>query len=183
MSAANLQLDRQGRLLHFLTVEGLTRRHLTEILDTAESLRGVAERRGQKLPTLHGKTVVNLFEASTRTRTTFELAAKRLSADVLNLNIATSATTKGESLLDTLRNIEAMQCDMFVVRHPQSGAADFMGPPCQAASRSSTPAMAVIPIPPRGCWMRSPSAVTNRIFPACKSPSLAIFCIRGWLVP
>ena len=127
MSAANLQLDRQGRLLHFLTVEGLTRRHLTEILDTAESLRGVAERRVKKLPTLHGKTVVNLFfEASTRTRTTFELAAKRLSADVLNLNIATSATTKGESLLDTLRNIEAMQCDMFVVRHPQSGAADFM---------------------------------------------------------
>ncbi|MER2603428.1 MAG: aspartate carbamoyltransferase catalytic subunit [Candidatus Competibacter phosphatis] len=127
MSAANLQLDRQGRLLHFLTVEGLTRRHLTEILDTAESLRGVAERRVKKLPTLHGKTVVNLFfEASTRTRTTFELAAKRLSADVLNLNIATSATTKGESLLDTLRNIEAMQCDMFVVRHPQSGSADFM---------------------------------------------------------
>ncbi|QQS53845.1 MAG: aspartate carbamoyltransferase catalytic subunit [Candidatus Competibacteraceae bacterium] len=127
MSAANLQLDRQGRLLHFLTVEGLSRRHLTEILDTAESLRGVAERRVKKLPTLHGKTVVNLFfEASTRTRTTFELAAKRLSADVLNLNIATSATTKGESLLDTLRNIEAMQCDMFVVRHPQSGAAEFM---------------------------------------------------------
>jgi aspartate carbamoyltransferase catalytic subunit len=127
MNAAHIQLDRQGRLLHFLTVEGLSRRHLIEILDTAESLHGVAERRVKKLPTLHGKTVVNLFfEVSTRTRTTFELAAKRLSADVLTLNIATSSAVKGESLLDTLRNIEAMQCDMFVVRHQQSGAAEFI---------------------------------------------------------
>ncbi|MFZ1493280.1 MAG: aspartate carbamoyltransferase catalytic subunit [Candidatus Competibacter denitrificans] len=127
MSNTHFQLDRQGRLLHFLTIEGLKRHHLIEILDTAESLRGVAERRVKKLPTLHGKTVVNLFfEASTRTRTTFELAAKRLSADVLTLNIATSSAVKGESLLDTLRNIEAMQCDMFVVRHEQSGAAEFI---------------------------------------------------------
>lgn len=127
MSTAHIQLDRQGRLQHFLTIEGLTEQHLTEILDTAESLRGVAERRVKKLPTLHGKTVVNLFfEASTRTRTTFELAAKRLSADVLTLNIATSSAVKGETLLDTLRNIEAMQCDMFVVRHEQSGAAEFI---------------------------------------------------------
>jgi len=127
MSAATIQLDNKGRLLHFLTVEGLNREHLIEILDTAESLRGVAERRVKKLPTLHGKTVVNMFfEASTRTRTTFELAAKRLSADVLNLSISTSSTVKGETLLDTLRNIEAMQCDMFVVRHSQSGAAEFI---------------------------------------------------------
>ncbi|MBL8259260.1 MAG: aspartate carbamoyltransferase catalytic subunit [Candidatus Competibacteraceae bacterium] len=127
MSASKVQLDRQGRLRHFLTVEGLSRRHLIEILDTAESLRGVAERRVKKLPTLHGKTVVNLFfEASTRTRTTFELAAKRLSADVITLNIAHSSTVKGETLLDTLQNIEAMQCDMFVVRHQQSGAAEFI---------------------------------------------------------
>lgn len=127
MSASRVQLDAQGRLLHFLTVEGLSAHHLREILDTAESLRGVAERRVKKLPTLHGKTVVNLFfEASTRTRTTFELAAKRLSADVLTLNIATSSAVKGETLLDTLRNIEAMQCDMFVVRHQQSGAAEFI---------------------------------------------------------
>ena len=127
MISANIQLDRQGRLLHFLTVEGLSREHLVEILDTAESLRGVAERRVKKLPTLHGKTVVNMFfEASTRTRTTFELAAKRLSADVLNINIGISSTVKGETLLDTLRNIEAMQCDMFVVRHVQSGAAEFI---------------------------------------------------------
>ena len=127
MTASALQLDAQGRLQHFLTVEGLSQAHLTALLDTAESLRGVAERRIKKLPTLHGKTVVNLFfEVSTRTRTTFELAAKRLSADVLTLNIATSSAVKGETLLDTLRNIEAMQCDMFVVRHEQSGAAEFI---------------------------------------------------------
>ena len=127
MSAVDIQLDSRARLRHFLTLEGLQRSHLTEILDTAESLSGVAERRVKKLPTLHGKTVVNLFfEASTRTRTAFELAAKRLSADVLNFNINASATVKGETLLDTLRTIEAMQCDMFVVRHADSGAAAFI---------------------------------------------------------
>lgn len=133
-----LQLDAQGRLRHFLTIEGLQQRHLTEILDIAESLSEVAERRVKKLPTLIGKTVVNLFfEPSTRTRTTFELAAKRLSADVLNLSIATSSTTKGETLLDTLRNIEAMQVDMFVVRHEASGAAEFM-------ARHVAPSIAVL---------------------------------------
>ncbi len=126
MNAAAIQLDAHRRLRHFLTIEGLEREHLVEILDTAESMRGVAERRVKKLPTLHGKTVVNLFfEPSTRTRTTFELAAKRLSADVININISASSTSKGETLLDTLRNIEAMQCDMFVVRHTLSGAAEF----------------------------------------------------------
>jgi aspartate carbamoyltransferase catalytic subunit len=85
------------------------------------------ERTVKKVPLLRGKTVVNLFfESSTRTRTTFELAAKRLSADVLNMNVSTSATTKGETLLDTLRNLEAMHVDMFVVRHPHSGAAHFI---------------------------------------------------------
>ena len=127
MSAASIQLDSEGRLLHFLTIEGLSRQHLVDILDTAESLSGVAERRVKKLPTLHGKTLVNLFfEASTRTRATFELAAKRLSADVLNFNISTSSTSKGETLLDTLRTIEAMQVDMFIVRHADSGAAEFV---------------------------------------------------------
>ena len=85
----------------------------------------------KKVPLLRGKTITNLFfESSTRTRTTFELAAKRLSADVLNLNISTSATSKGESLLDTLHNLEAMYCDMFVVRHASSGAAHFIAKHC-----------------------------------------------------
>ncbi len=123
----NSQLDEQGQLRHFLSVEGLGRAVLTEILDRAETFAGVASRAVKKVPLLRGKTVINLFfESSTRTRTTFELAAKRLSADVLNINIATSATSKGESLLDTLRNLEAMHCDMFVVRHNQSGAASFI---------------------------------------------------------
>jgi len=123
----NLQLDDQERLRHFLTIEGLPRSLLLQILDTAETFAGVGERAVKKVPLLRGKTIVNLFfEPSTRTRTTFELAAKRLSADVLTVNLSTSATTKGESLLDTLRNLEAMNCDMFVVRHAQSGAAHFM---------------------------------------------------------
>jgi aspartate carbamoyltransferase catalytic subunit len=123
----NLQVDDNGKLRHLLTIEGLSRQLLTEILDTAESFAGVTEQSVKKVPLLRGKTIANLFfEASTRTRTTFELAAKRLSADVLNININASATVKGETLLDTLRNLEAMHVDMFVVRHADSGAAHFM---------------------------------------------------------
>jgi aspartate carbamoyltransferase catalytic subunit len=123
----SLQLDGAGNLRHFLTIEGLNAGLLNRIMDTAESFSSVTEQMVKKVPLLRGKTVVNLFfENSTRTRTTFELAAKRLSADVLNINIATSATAKGESLLDTIRNIEAMQVDMFVVRHAHSGAAHFI---------------------------------------------------------
>jgi aspartate carbamoyltransferase catalytic subunit len=127
MPIASLQLDDQGNLRHFLTIEGLGRDLLTRILDTAESFAGVTDRSVKKVPLLRGKVIANLFfETSTRTRTTFELAAKRLSADVLNLNISTSATAKGETLLDTLRNLEAMHVDMFVVRHADSGAAHFI---------------------------------------------------------
>ncbi|MDH5325425.1 MAG: aspartate carbamoyltransferase catalytic subunit [Gammaproteobacteria bacterium] len=123
----NIQLDQQGRLRHLLTLEGLKRQTLVDILDAAEGFGSVAGQAVKKVPLLRGKTVVNLFfEASTRTLTTFELAAKRLSADVLKINITTSATSKGESLLDMLRNLEAMHCDMFVVRHAQSGAAHFI---------------------------------------------------------
>ena len=122
-----LQVDGEGRLRHFLSIDGLPRDVLLEILDVAESFAGVSERAVKKVPLLRGKTIVNLFfEPSTRTRTTFELAAKRLSADVLNISASTSSTTKGESLLDTLRTLEAMHCDMFVVRHAHSGAAHFI---------------------------------------------------------
>ena len=125
---SNFQLDANGQLRHFLTIEGLDREMLTRIMDTAESFAGVvADQPVKKVPLLRGKTIVNLFfENSTRTRTTFELAAKRLSADVLNINIETSATSKGESLLDTVRNIQAMHVDMFVVRHNESGAPYFI---------------------------------------------------------
>ena len=122
-----LQVDDHGRLRHFLTIDGLDRGLLVNILDTAEGFAGVGARAVKKVPLLRGKTIVNLFfEPSTRTRTTFELAAKRLSADVLNINASTSSATKGESLLDTLRTLEAMHCDMFVVRHAESGAAHFI---------------------------------------------------------
>ncbi len=124
---SDLQVDAQGNLRHLLTIEGLSREHVVRILDVAESFLGVNDKSIKKVPLLRGKTVVNLFfEPSTRTRTTFELAAKRLSADVLNVNISASATTKGESLLDTLRNLQAMQCDMFIVRHSDSGAPHFI---------------------------------------------------------
>jgi len=123
----NIQLTASGALKHFLSIEGLSRDKLTDILDTAESFVGVNDKSAKKVPLLRGKTVANLFfENSTRTRTTFELAAKRLSADVLNINVSVSAVTKGETLLDTLRNLQAMQCDMFVVRHASSGAAHFI---------------------------------------------------------
>ncbi|MFM8342807.1 MAG: aspartate carbamoyltransferase catalytic subunit [Methylomonas sp.] len=123
----HLQLTESGKLKHFLTIEGLSKPLLTEILDTAESFVDMSAHQVKKVPLLRGKTIINLFfENSTRTRTTFELAATRLSADVLNMNIATSATSKGESLLDTIRNLEAMQVDMFVVRHALSGAAHFI---------------------------------------------------------
>lgn len=126
MSKPNLQLTEQGKLKHFLSIEGLDRGVLTDILDTAESFTSVTERVIKKVPILRGKTVANLFfEASTRTRSTFELAAQRLSADILNLNINTSATIKGESLLDTIHNLEAMQIDMFIIRHQDSGSAHF----------------------------------------------------------
>jgi len=117
------QLNEHGELKHLLTIEGLPRAVVSHILDTAEGFVGVADREVKKVPLLRGKSVFNLFfENSTRTRTTFEIAAKRLSADVLNLNINTSSASKGESLLDTIDNLSAMHADMFVVRHATSGA-------------------------------------------------------------
>ena len=125
MSTA-LQLTDDGRLRHLLSIEGLSRPLLTKILDQADRYSGGRRGGGRKVPLLHGKTVVNLFfEASTRTRTTFELAAKRLSADVINIQVSASSTSKGETLLDTLKTLEAMQVDLFVIRHEASGAAHF----------------------------------------------------------
>ena len=122
-----LQLNDEGRLRHFLSLDGLPRAMLTEILATADSFLEVGARAVKKVPLMRGMTVCNVFfENSTRTRTTFELAAKRLSADVITLNVSTSSTSKGETLTDTLRTLEAMAADMFVVRHAESGAAHFI---------------------------------------------------------
>ena len=119
----NPQLNRNGELVHLLSVEGLPRDILTHILDTATRFVSVSDREVKKVPLLRGKSVFNLFfENSTRTRTTFEIAATRLSADVINLDIARSSASKGESLLDTIANLSAMAADLFVVRHSESGA-------------------------------------------------------------
>lgn len=123
----NPQLTKDGQLKHLLSIEGLPKKVLVQILDTAETFVGVAEREVKKVPLLRGKTVCNLFfENSTRTRTTFEIAAKRLSADVINLNVSTSSQSKGEAILDTINNLIAMHADMFVVRHNQSGSSHLI---------------------------------------------------------
>lgn len=123
----HLQVDENGRLRHLLTLEGMSRELIHKILDNAASFLNVSNREIKKVPLLRGRSVFNLFfEDSTRTRTTFEIAATRLSADVVNLNINTSSTKKGESLLDTIDNLQAMAADLFVVRHSQSGAAHLI---------------------------------------------------------
>jgi aspartate carbamoyltransferase catalytic subunit len=112
---------------HLLGIEGLAREEIERVLDTAEAFFEVSRRPIRKVPTLRGKTVLNLFyEASTRTRTSFELAGKRLSADVVNMSASSSSTTKGETLLDTVRTLEAMQPDVVVIRHSASGAPHYV---------------------------------------------------------
>jgi aspartate carbamoyltransferase catalytic subunit len=115
------------KIKDLISIKDLDRNDLRLILDTAESFKEVGTRDIKKVPALRGKTVVNLFfEPSTRTRTSFELAAKRLSADLVNISAPTSSAAKGETLLDTARNIEAMQADMIVVRHPCAGAPSLL---------------------------------------------------------
>jgi aspartate carbamoyltransferase catalytic subunit len=110
-----------------LGLAGLTREQITSILDVAEPLREISERAIKKVPTLRGMTVVNLFfEASTRTRISFEFAEKRMSADTVNVAASNSSVSKGETLVDTARNLEAMKIDMVVIRHGSSGAARFL---------------------------------------------------------
>jgi aspartate carbamoyltransferase catalytic subunit len=131
LARRNPQLNAHGELIHLLSIEGLPRAILTQILDTAGTFLSVNDRDVKKVPLLRGKSVFNLFfENSTRTRTTFEIAAKRLSADVINLDIAKSSASKGESLLDTIANLSAMHADMFVVRHSESGAPYLIAEHC-----------------------------------------------------
>jgi aspartate carbamoyltransferase catalytic subunit len=112
---------------HMLGLEGVSKENLLYLLDTAQSFKEISERNIKKVPTLQGKTVVALFyEASTRTRTSFEIAAKRMSADFVSLTASTSSVTKGETLLDTARNLAAMRPDAIVIRHPVSGAPHFL---------------------------------------------------------
>jgi len=122
----NIQL-KNGQLQHLLCIEGLSRQIIDEIFVRADSFLDLKNNNVKKTDLLSGKTICNLFfENSTRTRTTFEIAAKKLSADVINLNVSTSSQSKGESILDTINNLIAMHADMFVIRHNQSGAAHFI---------------------------------------------------------
>ena len=114
----NIQFDNDGKLVHFLNIENLTEKHIFEILDLADTI---------KSKSLEGKTIASLFfEPSTRTKTTFELASKRLGADFINIDIANSSTSKGESILDMIKTLEAMQCNMFIVRHSTSGIPHYI---------------------------------------------------------
>jgi aspartate carbamoyltransferase catalytic subunit len=182
MSANNLQLTDDGRLRHLLTLDGLPARILTQILDTAESFLSVseAERDVKKVPLLRGKAIFNIFfENSTRTRTTFEIAAKRLSADVVNLNINASSQSKGETLLDTIANLSAMQADMFIVRHAAAGAGHLI-------ARHVAPHIHIINAgdgrcshPTQGCSTCTRCATTKARSTTCASPSSAMCCIRA----
>jgi aspartate carbamoyltransferase catalytic subunit len=130
LSSSNVLL----RSRHLLGIAGLSAEEITLILDTAEAMKEIGSRAIKKVPTLRGRTVVNVFfEPSTRTRTSFEIAEKRLSADTLSIATATSSVTKGETLIDTLRNLEAMAPDMVVMRHASSGAPHLLARHCRAA--------------------------------------------------
>jgi len=119
---------------HLLGIRELAAEEITHLLDTAETFRDISQREIKKVPALRGRTIINLFfEPSTRTRTSFEIAGKRLSADVINVSASTSSVTKGETLLDTGRNLEAMSPDLIVIRHPSAGAAHSLTRVCSAS--------------------------------------------------
>src|SRR2546427_9334541 len=121
-------------LKHLLTIRELSADQITHLLDTADSFRDISKREIKKVPALRGRTVINLFfEPSTRTRTSFEIAAKRLSADAVNISVSTSSVSKGETLLDTARNLEAMAPDCIVIRHSSAGAPQHLARVCKAA--------------------------------------------------
>ncbi len=121
-------------LKHLLGIRELSAEQITHLLDTADSFRDISKREIKKVPALRGRTVINLFfEPSTRTRTSFEIAAKRLSADTVNISVSTSSVSKGETLLDTARNLEAMAPDCIVIRHSSAGAPQHLARVCQAA--------------------------------------------------
>src|SRR4026207_2135896 len=119
---------------HLLTLEELSGDELRFVLDTADSFKEVSTRSVKKVPALRGRVVVNAFwESSTRTRTSFELAAQRLSADVIDFSEQGSSVSKGETLIDTARNIEAMGIDVIVLRHPAAGAAQVLARACRCS--------------------------------------------------
>ena len=166
---------------HLIDTNSLTRDDIQQILDTAQSFEAVNNRDIKKVPALRGRTIVNLFlEPSTRTRSSFELAEKRLSADALNMGGSTSSVVKGESLADTIQTIDAMNVDMFICR------ARLAGTPQKIMSTlmplSSTLVTASISTPLRPCLTSIPFARTLGILMALKLPLLATFLTVALLV-
>ena len=160
------------RSRHLLGIEGLLADEIRLILDTAEAMKEIGARAIKKVPTLRGRTVVNLFfEPSTRTRTSFEIAEKRLSADTLSIATATSSVTKGESLLDTVHNLEAMSPDMIVMRHGSSGAPHLLARTCTSAIINAGDGMHEHPTQARST--RSRSGSTRGAWPGLRSRSSA----------
>jgi aspartate carbamoyltransferase catalytic subunit len=129
-----MRIEMSSGRKHLLGIRDLSAGEITHLLDTAENFREISQREIKKVPALRGRTVINLFfEPSTRTRTSFEIAGKRLSADVINISSSSSSVTKGETLLDTARNLEAMAPDLIVIRHPSAGAPHQLARVCRAA--------------------------------------------------
>jgi aspartate carbamoyltransferase catalytic subunit len=129
-----VSISPEVNLKHLLGIRELSPMQIISLLDTADSFRDIAKRQIKKVPALRGRTIINLFfEPSTRTRTSFEIAAKRLSADAINISVATSSVSKGETLLDTARNLEAMAPDCIVIRHSSAGAPYHLAQVCNAS--------------------------------------------------
>src|SRR5213596_4010755 len=127
-------MEKPFRRRDLLGIRDLSAAEIIGILDTAENFREISTREVKKVPALRGRTVINLFfEPSTRTRTSFEIAAKRLSADAVNISVSTSSVSKGETLLDTARNLQAMAPDCIVIRHSSAGAPQHLARVCKAA--------------------------------------------------
>jgi len=159
-----------------LGIQELSVDEINLILETADSFKEVSGRDIKKVPTLRGKTVVNLFfEPSTRTRTSFELAAKRLSADVINFTTSTSSMVKGETLLDTASNIQAMRADFIVLRHPAAGAPTILARALQATGVTS--------ILPKPCSIYLRYVRRNGSFMVCGSRLSATLPIVAWPAP
>ena len=164
---------------HLLGIKNLTKDDISLILSTAEQFKEVLQRPVKKVPSLRDVTIVNLFyENSTRTRFSFELAEKRLSADTINFAASSSSAAKGETLLDTVNNILSMKVDMVVMRHSASGAPTFYHSIFRLPLLMQ--ATASMNTPHRPCWMPFPSKKRRAAWKVVKWPSSAISCIAGW---
>ncbi len=167
---------------HLLGIKGLTEQDITFLLDKADEAVKISRQREKKTSTLRGLTQINLFfEASTRTQSSFELAGKRLGADVMNMSVGNSSVKKGETLIDTAMTLNAMRPDVLVIRHSSAGAAALLAQ--KVACSVVNAETASTSTRPRRCSMHSPSAAPRASSRASSWRSAATCCIRGWHAP